>query len=208
MVCKELSFWHIPIWVCIVFFNGFVDYFDSCMIKVGLTWTLFNHLNSIKSYRDINISTLFKVGYVSYSLQEYKRVRNVCISVLWRAEKNEPWVRLIIESVYFCLFYYSRYSDKISFRLMFFIKNVNHFGLTNYEWSENCLNLSNKLDFGVGKQQGRFQPNRYCVNQMNTLRIIFDQSSKWRSLVDYSIAFENVIGTLCNGKVINLVRGF
>lgn len=57
--------------------------------------------------------------------------------------------------------------------------------------------INEKLDSTIRKQQAGFRPNRSCVDHINTLRIIIEQSVEFRTalqlvFVDYSTAFDSI----------------
>jgi hypothetical protein len=57
--------------------------------------------------------------------------------------------------------------------------------------------ISGILETGIRKEQAGFRPNRSCIVQINTLRIIIEQSLEFQSrlyllFVDYQKAFDSV----------------
>jgi hypothetical protein len=57
--------------------------------------------------------------------------------------------------------------------------------------------ISDILETGIRKKQAGFRPNRSCIDQINTLRIIIKQSLEFQSplyllFVDYQKAFDSV----------------
>jgi hypothetical protein len=57
--------------------------------------------------------------------------------------------------------------------------------------------ISGILETGIQKEQASFRPNRSCIDQINTLRIIIEQSLEFQSplyllFVDYQKAFDSV----------------
>ena len=57
--------------------------------------------------------------------------------------------------------------------------------------------INDKLDSSIRRQQAGFRPNRSCVDHINTLRIILEQSAEFRTalqlvFIDYSTAFDSI----------------
>jgi len=57
--------------------------------------------------------------------------------------------------------------------------------------------IKNSLEIGLRKEQAGFRHNRSCIDQINTLRVIIEQSVEFQSLlymlfVDYQRAFDSL----------------
>jgi hypothetical protein len=90
------------------------------------------------------------------------------------------------------------------------------FNKTVLEW------IKNKLEKGLWKKQARFRHNRSCIDQINTLRVIIEQSLKFQSplyrmFVKYQTAFDSLNRAWIweelrvrglPSKFINIIRGY
>ena len=52
--------------------------------------------------------------------------------------------------------------------------------------------IKNSMEMGLRKEQAGFCHNRSCIDQINTLRVIIEQSVEFQLFVDYQRAFDSL----------------